>query len=60
MTVLRMSDKAQGTGSKSLGQPFQEDVVYLFIFLGFIYLFMREEREKETQAEGEAGSVRGA
>ena len=32
-----------------------------FFFIRFIYLFMRDtEREAETQAEGEAGSLRGA
>ena len=35
--------------------------IYLFIFKDFIYLFVREtEREAETQAEGEAGPLRGA
>ena len=35
---------------------------FIFIFLkDFIYLFMRDrEREAETQAEGEAGSMQGA
>ena len=36
---------------------------YLFFFKDFIYLFMRNtewEREAETQAEGEAGSMQGA
>ena len=33
----------------------------LFFFKDFIYLFMRDtEREAETQAEGEAGSMQGA
>ena len=33
----------------------------VFFFKDFIYLFMRNtEREAETQAEGEAGSLRGA
>ena len=33
----------------------------IFIFILFIYLFMRDtEREAETQAEGEAGSMQGA
>ena len=31
----------------------------IIIFKDFIYLFMRE-REAETQAEGEAGSMQGA
>ena len=32
----------------------------LFSFKDFIYLFMRDpEREAETQAEGEAGSMQG-
>ena len=35
--------------------------IYLFLFFkDFIYLFMRDtEREAETQAEGEAGSMQG-
>ena len=34
---------------------------YSFISQDFIYLFMRDtERGAETQAEGEAGSMRGA
>ena len=35
---------------------------FLFFFLkDFIYLFVRDtEREAETQAEGEAGSLQGA
>ena len=33
----------------------------LIFFKDFIYLFMRDtEREAETQAEGEAGSMQGA
>ena len=33
----------------------------LCIFLNFIYLFMRDtQRESETQAEGETGSMQGA
>ena len=33
---------------------------FFFFFLDFIYLFMRDtEREAETQAEGEAGSMQG-
>ena len=32
-----------------------------FFFKAFIYLFMRDtQREAETQAEGEAGSMQGA
>ena len=32
-----------------------------FLFKDFIYLFMKyTEREAETQAEGEAGSMQGA
>ena len=35
--------------------------VRFFFFLSFIYLFMRDtQREAETQAEGEAGSMQGA
>ena len=35
--------------------------VSVFFFKDFIYLFMRDtEREAETQAEGEAGSLWGA
>ena len=34
---------------------------FLFYFLDFIYLFMRDtQREGETQAEGEVGSMQGA
>ena len=35
---------------------------YIYIFFkDFIYLFMRDtQREAETQAEGEAGSMQGA
>ena len=34
---------------------------FFFLFLSFIYLFMRDtETEAETQAEGKAGSVQGA
>ena len=33
---------------------------FLFLILDFIYLFEREHREAETQAEGEAGSSWGA
>ena len=38
-------------------------VLRKYFFKDFIYLFMRihrEEREAETQAEGEAGSMQGA
>ena len=36
-------------------------VIIIIIFKGFIYLFMRHrQREAETQAEGEAGSMQGA
>ena len=37
--------------------------IYTFFLKDFIYLFMRDtesEREAETQAEGEAGSMQGA
>ena len=35
--------------------------ILLLFFKDFIYLFMRDtERDPETQAEGEAGSMRGA
>ena len=35
--------------------------IYFCFLKDYIYLFMRDrEREAETQAEGEAGSVRGA
>ena len=35
--------------------------IYLFILKDFIYLLMRDaEREAETQAEGEAGSMQRA
>ena len=37
--------------------------LFIFIFLDFIYLFRRDthtQREAETQAEGEAGSMQGA
>ena len=34
---------------------------YYYYFQDFIYLFMRDtQREAETQAEGEAGSMQGA
>ena len=34
---------------------------HIYILKEFIYLFMRDtEREAETQAEGEAGSMQGA
>ena len=37
------------------------DLVQKLFFKDFIYLFMRDtEREAETQAEGEAGSLWGA
>ena len=37
------------------------DIHDFLSFKDFIYLFMRDtEREAETQAEGEAGSLRGA
>ena len=37
------------------------DFYFIFIFKDFIYLFTRDtEREAETQAEGEPGSMRGA
>ena len=36
-------------------------IVVFFFFKDFIYLFMRDtEREAETQAEAEAGSLQGA
>ena len=36
-------------------------LINVHFFKHFIYLFMRDtEREAETQAEGEAGSMRGA
>ena len=36
-------------------------VLFCFVFKDFIYLFLRDtERETETQAEGEAGSMQGA
>ena len=39
----------------------QATYVWISFFLGFYYLFMRDtQREAETQAEGEAGSLRGA
>ena len=35
--------------------------IFILFFKDFIYLFMRDtEREAETQAEGEAGSMQGA
>ena len=40
-----------------------EKVLFIFFFKDFIYLFMivtKREREAETQAEGEAGSMKGA
>ena len=40
---------------------FQMDSFLSFFFKDFIYLLMRDtQREAETQAEGEAGSVQGA
>ena len=33
--------------------------LFIYLFEDFIYLFMKE-REAETQAEGEAGSMQGA
>ena len=40
--------------------PLSEGSSFLF-FKDFIYVFMRDtEREAETQAEGEAGSLQGA
>ena len=51
------STKQRG-GITSVGRI--EEGVYLFILKIFIYLFMRApERELETQAEGEAGSLQG-
>ena len=38
-------------------------LLFIYLFKDFIYLFMRDpvrEREAETQAEAEAGSVQGA
>ena len=41
--------------------PFFFDVSYLFVFKGFIYLFIRDtERKAETHAEKEAVSLQGA
>ena len=37
---------------------FKGNVFVLFCFKDFIYLFMRD-RERDTQAEGEAGSMQG-
>ena len=40
----------------------ERNVWFIFIFLffkDFIYLFIDTEREAETQAEGEAGSLQG-
>ena len=38
-----------------------KNLLMAFFFKDFIYLFMRDtKREAETQAEGEAGSPRGA
>ena len=47
----------------SLTQHLQStyDVLRCFFLLDFIYLFMRDtQREAETQAEGEAGSMQEA
>ena len=42
------------------GELWVKSTIYLFIFKGFIYLFMRDtEEEAEIYAEGEAGSLRG-
>ena len=42
-------------------QPFCMFLLFIYIFEDFIYLFMRDtQRKAETQAEGEAGSLRGA
>ena len=35
--------------------------LFIYLFKDFIYLFMRDtQKEAETQAEGEAGSMQGA
>ena len=52
----RITPWAEG-GAKPLSHP---GIPILFYFKDFIYLFMRDterEREAETQAEGEAGSM---
>ena len=41
--------------------PTRKAILFLFFVKHFIYLFMRDrEREAETKAEGEAGSLQGA
>ena len=49
-------------GPKAGAQPLRHPGIPWFFFSFFnIYLFMREtEREAETQAEGEAGSMHGS
>ena len=47
-------------GAKPLSHP-GIPILLFFFFKDFIYLFMRDtEREAETLAEGEAGSMQGA
>ena len=47
------------TGKHKL--PIDANLLFLFIFKDFIYLFIRDtQREAETQAEGEAGYLWGA
>ena len=55
--------KAEKQGCRSNWHPKAMSSLNMFdsFFKNFIYLFMRDtEREAETQAEGEAGSVQGA
>ena len=44
-----------------LGTTCKAFIYFILFFKDFVYLFMRDpEREAETQAEGEAGSLREA
>ena len=57
-----LNDSQIQSGVGSLWGGFMAILEFIFInlFLGFTYLFMRDtEREAETQAEGEAGSLQG-
>ena len=60
---LRITPWAEG--KRLIAEPPRVPLVYFILFylfflkILFIYLFMRQ-REAETQAEGEAGSMQGA
>ena len=48
-------------GPREAGHSIFSQLKFFFFLIDFIYLFMRDiDREAETQAEGEAGSMQGA